>query len=59
MRFINLYFFLLNQVNCEIIAEGKLGEEKIEIFTTYITFVDNIWEISLNEISLCLNLNGI
>ena len=26
MRFINLYF-LLNQVNCEIIAEGKLGEE--------------------------------
>ena len=27
MRFTNLYFFLLNQMNCEIIAEGKLGEE--------------------------------
>ena len=28
MRFINLYF-LLNQMNCEIIAQGKLGEEDI------------------------------
>ena len=48
--------FLLNQMNCEVITKGKLGKE---IFHIYIMFLDNIWEISLNDISLTLNLNGI
>ena len=37
-------------MNCEIITKSKLGEE--EIFPIYKTFLDNIWEISLNKIFL-------
>ena len=37
-------FFLLNQMNCEIITEGKLGVED-ETFHIYIMFPDNIWAI--------------
>ena len=55
--FINLYFFL-NQMNCEIIAEGKLGEDN-KNFPIYITSLDNIWGTFLNEIFLSPNLNGV
>ena len=53
--FYQFVFFLLNQMNFKIIAEGKLGED---FFPIYITFLDNIKEISLKEFSLSLNLNG-
>ena len=53
-----IFIFLSNQMNCEIIAKGKLGEEDRH-FPIYIIFLDNVWETSLNEISLSLNFNGI
>ena len=31
---------------------------KIETFSIYTTFIDNICKISLNEISVSVNLNG-
>ena len=45
-------------MNCEIIAEGKLGEDN-KNFPIYITSLDNIWGTFLNEIFLSPNLNGV
>ena len=45
-------------MNCEIIAEGKLGEDNNN-FPIYITSLDNIWGTFLNEIFLSPNLNGV
>ena len=44
-------------MNCEVIGKGKLGEQTRD-FPIYMTVLDNIWEISLNEIYLSLSLNG-
>ena len=44
-------------MNCEIIAKGKLGDDKN--FSIYITSLENIWGTFLNEIFLSPNLNGV